>query len=91
MARVLIVDDQTLFRSGLAKLLAEDPRVEVVGQGVDGLDALKQVAVLKPDVVMMDIKMPNLDGIEATRRIVAEYPGVRILVLTSFDADSFVL
>jgi DNA-binding NarL/FixJ family response regulator len=91
VARVLIVDDQTLFRSGLAKLLAEDPRVEVVGQGVDGLDALKQVAVLKPDVVMMDIKMPNLDGIEATRRIVAEHPGVRILVLTSFDADSFVL
>src|SRR3982074_116899 len=91
VARVLIVDDQTLFRSGLAKLLAEDPRVEVVGQGVDGLDALKQVAVLKPDVVMMDIKMPNLDGIEATRRIVAEHPGVRILVLTTFDADSYVL
>jgi DNA-binding NarL/FixJ family response regulator len=91
VARVLIVDDQTLFRSGLARLLAEDPRVEVVGQAVDGLDALKQVAVLKPDVVMMDIKMPNLDGIETTRQLVAEHPGIKILVLTTFDADSYVL
>src|ERR1700737_401288 len=91
VARVLIADDQTLFRSGLARLLDEDPRVEVVGQAFDGLEVVKQAAALKPDVVLMDIKMPNLDGIEATRRITAEHPEIRILVLTTFDADSFVL
>src|SRR5256714_4098401 len=90
-ARVLIVDDQTLFRSGLARLLEEDPRVQVIGQAVDGADAVKKTAALKPDVVLMDIKMPNLDGIEATRKIMAEHPEVKVLVLTTFDADSYVL
>jgi DNA-binding NarL/FixJ family response regulator len=89
--RVLITDDQTLFRSGLARLLEEDPRVKVVGQAVDGADAVKQAIALKPDVVLMDIKMPNMDGVEATRKIVTELPGTRILVLTTFDADSYVL
>jgi DNA-binding NarL/FixJ family response regulator len=91
VARVLIADDQTLFRSGLARLLEEDPRVEVIGQAGDGLDVVKKVGTLKPDVVLMDIKMPNLDGVEATRRILAEHPEVKILILTTFDADSFVL
>jgi DNA-binding NarL/FixJ family response regulator len=91
VARVLIADDQTLFRTGLARLLDEDPRVEVVGQAVDGADALKQAATLKPDVLLMDIKMPNLDGVEATRRIVTELPGVKVLILSTFDADSYVL
>lgn len=91
VVRVLIADDQTLFRSGLARLLEEDPRVEVIGQAVDGADALKRAATLKPDVVLMDIKMPNLDGVEATRKIVAEHPEIKILVLTTFDADSYVL
>ena len=91
VARVMIVDDQTLFRAGLARLLEEDPRVQVVGQAVDGADAIKRVAVLKPDVVLMDIKMPNMDGVEATRRIVTEHPGIKVLVLTTFDADSYVL
>jgi DNA-binding NarL/FixJ family response regulator len=89
--RVLITDDQTLFRSGLARLLEEDPRVQVVGQAVDGADAIKRVAALKPDVVLMDIKMPSLDGVEATRRITAEHPEIKVLVLTTFDADSYVL
>ena len=91
IARVLIVDDQTLFRSGLSRLLESDARVQVVGQAVDGADAIKKVAALKPNIVLMDIKMPNLDGIEATRRITAEHPEVKILVLTTFEADSYVL
>ena len=88
VARVLVVDDQTLFRTGLASLLAEDERVEVVGQAVDGADAVKQAAKLKPDVVLMDIKMPNVDGIEATRQIVEQVPGIRVLILTTFETDS---
>jgi len=90
-ARVLIVDDQTLFRTGLARLLDEDPRVEVVGQAVDGTEAVKAAADLKPDVILMDLKMPGLDGAEATRRIVAEHPEIKVLILSTFDADSYVL
>jgi DNA-binding NarL/FixJ family response regulator len=90
-ARVLIADDQTLFRTGLARLLDEDPRVEVVGQAVDGADAVKAAATAKPDVILMDLKMPGLDGAEATRRIVAEHPEIKVLILSTFDADSYVL
>ena len=90
-ARVLIADDQTLFRSGLARLLDGDDRVSVVGQAADGLEAVKLAASLKPDVVLMDIKMPNLDGIEATRRIVSESPKSKVLMLTTFDADNHVI
>jgi DNA-binding NarL/FixJ family response regulator len=90
-ARVLIADDQTLFRSGLARLLDGDDRVSVVGEAVDGLDAVKLAASLKPDVVLMDIKMPGLDGIEATRRIVAETPKSKVLMLTTFEADNHVI
>jgi len=87
----LVVDDQNLFRSGLVRLLEADSRVQVVGQAVDGLDVIKKVASLKPDVILMDLKMPNLDGIEATRRVVAEHPQVKILILTTFETDSYVL
>ncbi len=90
-ARVLVVDDQTLFRTGLTSLLAQDERVDVVGQAVDGLDAVKQAIKLKPDVVLMDIKMPNLDGIEATRQIVEAAPDVKVLMLTTFETDSQVI
>jgi len=91
IARVLIADDQTLFRSGLARLLDVDDRVSVVGEAVDGADAVKLALSLKPDVVLMDIKMPNLDGIEATRRIVSENPKIKVLMLTTFEADNHVI
>ena len=91
VVRVLVVDDQTLFRSGLARLLAEDSRVEVVGQAADGADAVKQALRLKPDVVLMDVKMPNVDGIEATRQIHEKVPGAQVLVLTTFETDSQVI
>jgi len=90
-ARVLVVDDQTLFRTGLASLLSDDERVEVVGQAVDGADGVKQAAKLKPDVVLMDIKMPNVDGIEATRQILEAVPGIKVLILTTFETDSQVI
>jgi DNA-binding NarL/FixJ family response regulator len=89
--RVLIADDQTLFRVGLARLLEEDERVEIVGQAGDGAEAVKLAGSLKPDVVLMDLKMPNLDGIEATRQIAAAYPGVKVLLLTTFEADNHVI
>ena len=91
VVRVLIADDQTLFRSGLARLLEEDPRITLVGQAVDGLDAARKVGALKPDVVLMDLKMPGLDGAEATRKIISENPDVKVLILSTFDADSYVL
>jgi DNA-binding NarL/FixJ family response regulator len=90
-ARVLIADDQTLFRRGLARLLEEDPRVTLVGQAANGNEVVQKAAALKPDVVLMDLRMPGMDGAEATRKILADQPGTRILILSSFDADSYVL
>ncbi len=91
VARVLIADDQTLFRSGLARLLDEDPRITLVGQAADGLDAVKKTAALKPDVVLMDLRMPGLDGAEATQQIVRDHPEVKVLILSTFEADTYVL
>jgi DNA-binding NarL/FixJ family response regulator len=89
--RVLIADDQTLFRSGLARLLDEDPRVTVVAEAADGVEAVRRCRETEPDVVLMDIKMPNLDGIKATEQIIAAMPGTPVLILTTFEADSHVL
>ena len=89
--RVLIADDQTLFRAGLARLLDDDPRVTVVAQASDGVEAVRRCRESEPDVVLMDIKMPNLDGIKATEQIVASCPEIPVLILTSFEADSHVL
>jgi DNA-binding NarL/FixJ family response regulator len=90
-ARVLIVDDQGLFRSGLARLLSEDPRVKVVGEAGDGQEAVAMALNLKPDVILMDLKMPGVDGIDATRQLARELPETRVLILTTFDADVHVL
>jgi DNA-binding NarL/FixJ family response regulator len=91
VARVLIADDQTLFRSGLARLLEEDPRITLVGQAADGLDAVKKAATLKPDVVLMDLRMPGLDGAEATQQIVRDHPEVKVLILSTFETDNYVI
>ncbi|GAA1729046.1 response regulator [Streptomyces yatensis] len=89
--RVLIADDQMMVRQGFTVLLNAEPDIEVVGQAVDGADAIEQVAELAPDVVLMDIRMPGVGGIEATRRL-TEPAGatVKILVLTTFDLDEYV-
>ncbi|MFE9628417.1 response regulator [Streptomyces sp. NPDC006527] len=88
--RVLIADDQQMVRQGFTVLLNAHPGIEVVGQAVDGLDAVAQVAELSPDVVLMDIRMPELGGIEATRRITTATPHIKVLVLTTFDLDEYV-
>ncbi|MCW2739606.1 MAG: DNA-binding response regulator [Blastococcus sp.] len=85
--RVLLVDDQALFREALGTLLEVRPEIEVVGEAGDGAAALTQAGVLRPDVVLMDLHMPVLDGIAATRRLRVEQPGIRVLALTTFDDD----
>ena len=85
--RVLIADDHAILRKGIRALLSTEPDIEVVGETGDGLETVAQAAALHPHVVLMDLVMPGTDGIEATRRITAEQPDVRILVLTSFAAD----
>ncbi|EST26901.1 MULTISPECIES: response regulator [Streptomyces] len=88
--RVLIVDDQVMVREGFSVLLNAMPDIEVVGEAVNGREAVSQVAALAPDVVLMDIRMPELNGIEATREIVAADADAKVLVLTTFDLDEYV-
>ncbi|MEO7124065.1 MAG: response regulator transcription factor [Lacisediminihabitans sp.] len=89
--RVLVADDQAIIRDGLATVLALLPDVEVVGQAADGDEALRLVGEFHPDVVLMDLRMPVLDGVEATKRITAEFPKVSILVLTTYADDESIL
>ncbi|MEV7276933.1 response regulator transcription factor [Streptomyces sp. NPDC093111] len=88
--RVLIVDDQAMVREGFSVLLGAMPDIEVVGEAVNGREAVTQVAALRPDVVLMDIRMPELNGIDATREIVAADADAKVLVLTTFDLDEYV-
>ena len=90
--RVLLVDDQQLVRTGFRMILADEADIEVVGEARDGSEGVAQAARLEPDVVVMDIRMPVMDGVEATRRIVSERGGrSRVLILTTFDADEYVV
>ncbi|ROS62548.1 LuxR family two component transcriptional regulator [Frigoribacterium sp. PhB160] len=84
--RVLVVDDQPIARTGLAAMLDAEPDIEVVGQGADGEDAVRDAHALRPDVIVMDIRMPRLDGISATRRIIPAV-GCAVVLITTFDDD----
>src|SRR5215218_1526869 len=88
--RVAIADDQAMVRAGFAALLAAQDNVEVVGEVSNGAEAVDLVAREQPDVVLMDVRMPVLDGIEATRQIAAAHPDVRVIMLTTFDIDEYV-
>src|SRR6202012_5972450 len=88
--RVLIADDQSMVRAGFRMLLSGERDIEVVAEAKDGLEAVAKAARLDPTVILMDIRMPELDGLEATRRILAADGSARILILTTFDFDQYV-
>ena len=88
--RVLVVDDHTIVRQGLRALLSGSEDIEVVGEAANGIEALHQVESLSPDVVLMDLVMPEMDGVEAIERITGEYSNVRILVITTFSSEDLV-
>ena len=89
--RILLADDQALVRGGLRLILDAEPDIDVVAKAADGHEAVARAIETKPDLVLMDIRMPALDGIEATRRLLAELPETRVLILTTFDLDDYVV
>ena len=90
MIDVVLVDDQALLRAGFRALIEAQDDLRVVGEAADGHEAIEVVRTHRPDVVLMDIRMPGLDGLEATRQIVADYPGTKVIILTTFDLDEYV-
>ena len=88
--RVLIVDDDDLMRAGLRGVLASDDAIEVVGDASDGRDAVHRTRLLQPDIVLMDVRMPNLDGISATRAVLEAFPEVRVVIVTTFEQDDYI-
>ncbi|MEA4908701.1 MAG: response regulator transcription factor [Anaerolineaceae bacterium] len=88
--RILIVDDQRLMRDGLRTLFELEDGLEVVGEAEDGATALQKYASLLPDVVLMDVRMPGMDGVEATRRLLGRWPEAKVMILTTFDDDAYV-
>jgi DNA-binding NarL/FixJ family response regulator len=87
---VLLVDDDDLMRAGLKAVLSSDTRVEVVGEAGSGREAVEQVRALRPDLVLMDVRMPDLDGIAATREVTAASPDVKVVILTTFEQDDYI-
>lgn len=90
MTRVLIADDDDLMRAGLAELLSGDPEIEIVGEASTGREAVERARRLAPDVVLMDVRMPDLDGIAATRELASAVPDTRVLILTTFEQDDYI-
>jgi DNA-binding NarL/FixJ family response regulator len=88
--RVLIVDDDALMRAGLRGVLDGDPAIEVVGEAGDGRDAVHRTRLLRPDIVLMDIRMPERDGIAATRDVLVAFPDVKVVILTTFEQDDYI-
>jgi RNA polymerase sigma factor (sigma-70 family) len=88
--RVLLVDDDDLMRAGLRGVLSSDPEIEVVGEAGDGREAAYRTLLLRPDVVLMDVRMPDLDGISATREVLATFPDVKVVILTTFEQDDYI-
>lgn len=91
MIRLLLADDQPLFRQGLASLLSLEPDLDVIGEANEGEEAIALCEQLQPDVILMDVRMPVCDGVQATRAIHQRFPWIRILVLTTFDEDEYIL
>jgi DNA-binding NarL/FixJ family response regulator len=90
VTRVLIADDDDLMRAGLAELLTADPGIDIVGQAATGRQAVERARRLAPDVVLMDVRMPDLDGIAATRELSRTAPGAKVLILTTFEQDDYI-
>jgi DNA-binding NarL/FixJ family response regulator len=88
--RVLVVDDDDLMRAGVRGILSDDASIDVVGEAGDGRDAVYRARLLQPDVVLMDVRMPDLDGISATRELLATFPAVKVVILTTFEQDDYI-